>query len=87
MASRNNGRTGMGLVMASKNLKAVVVRGTSQLKVADQAALAALAKAGAKGVPENPDMDGIAKFGTASVVNFQNTHRYFAHPQLFRGTV
>ena len=73
MASRNNGRTGMGLVMASKNLKAVVVRGTSQLKVADQAALAALAKAGAKGVSENPDMDGIAKFGTASVVNFQNT--------------
>lgn len=73
MASRNNGRTGMGLVMASKNLKAVVVRGTTQLKVADQAALAALAKAGAKGVPENPDMDGIAKFGTASVVNFQNT--------------
>jgi len=72
MASRNNGRTGMGLVMASKNLKAVVVRGTAQVKVADQKALADLAKSGAKMVPENPDMDGIAKFGTASVVVPQN---------------
>jgi aldehyde:ferredoxin oxidoreductase len=72
MANRNNGRTGMGRVMASKNLKAVVVRGTSQVKVADQKALAELAKSGAKMVPENPDMDGIAKFGTASVVVPQN---------------
>ena len=48
MANRNNGRTGMGLVMASKNLKAVVVRGTTQLKAADPQTLAALAKSGAK---------------------------------------
>jgi aldehyde:ferredoxin oxidoreductase len=41
MANRNNGRTGMGLVMASKNLKAVVVRGskkpdTGRRQVADR---------------------------------------------------
>src|ERR1044072_6666044 len=30
MSNRNNGRTGMGLVMASKNLKAVVVRGSKK---------------------------------------------------------
>lgn len=72
MASRNNGRTGMGLVMASKNLKAIVVRGTNQLKVADTPALSALAKTGAKLVPENPDMDGIARLGTACVVMPQN---------------
>jgi aldehyde:ferredoxin oxidoreductase len=72
MASRNNGRTGMGLVMASKNLKAIVVRGTNQLKVADTSALSALAKAGAKLVSENPDMDGIARLGTACVVMPQN---------------
>ncbi len=72
MASRNNGRTGMGLVMASKNLKAVVVRGNSQLKVADPQSLAALAKSGARMMPENPDMDAIGKFGTASVVIPQN---------------
>ena len=32
MANRNNGRTGMGLVMASKNLKAIVVRGRNKLE-------------------------------------------------------
>jgi aldehyde:ferredoxin oxidoreductase len=32
------GRTGMGAVMGSKNLKAVAVRGTKKLKVADEAA-------------------------------------------------
>ncbi|MCJ7432807.1 MAG: hypothetical protein MUO77_04900, partial [Anaerolineales bacterium] len=31
MSSRHNGRTGMGLVMASKNLKAVAVRGTRKM--------------------------------------------------------
>lgn len=35
MSNRHNGRTGMGLVMASKNLKAVVVRGTKKVQVAD----------------------------------------------------
>ena len=72
MANRNNGRTGMGLVMASKNLKAVVVRGTTQFKAADPQALAALAKSGAKMMPGNPDMDAIGKLGTASVVIPQN---------------
>ena len=72
MANRNNGRTGMGLVMASKNLKAVVVRGKERVDVADPAALAALNKSGPKMMPENPDMDGIGKYGTASVVMPQN---------------
>lgn len=72
MANRNNGRTGMGLVMASKNLKAVVVRGTAKMNIADPQSLAALAKSGAKLMPDNPDMDAIGKFGTASVVIPQN---------------
>jgi aldehyde:ferredoxin oxidoreductase len=72
MANRNNGRTGMGLVMASKNLKAVVVRGTTQFKAADSQSLATLAKSGAKMMPGNPDMDAIGKLGTASVVIPQN---------------
>ena len=39
MANRANGRTGMGAVMGSKNLKAIVVRGTSKkLPLADAAA-------------------------------------------------
>jgi len=73
MSNRHNGRTGMGLVMASKNLKAVVVRGKKKVTVADQKALTALNRIGPKAIPENGDMDGLAKFGTAVVVLFNNT--------------
>jgi aldehyde:ferredoxin oxidoreductase len=71
-ANRNNGRTGMGLVMASKNLKAIVVRGKQTVKLADRAAFMALSKSGPSMIPENPDVDGLGKHGTASVVMFQN---------------
>jgi aldehyde:ferredoxin oxidoreductase len=73
MSNRVNGRTGMGLVMASKNLKAVVVRGKNKPAVANPGALAALNKMGPKLMPENPDMDGLGKLGTASVVMFNNS--------------
>jgi aldehyde:ferredoxin oxidoreductase len=73
MSNRHNGRTGMGLVMASKNLKAVVVRGRKKVPVADSKALAALNKTGPKILPDNPDMPGLAAEGTATVVLFQNT--------------
>jgi aldehyde:ferredoxin oxidoreductase len=72
MANRNNGRTGMGLVMASKNLKAVVVRGSGKMTIADPAKLSELAKRGAKNLAENADVDGLGKMGTASVVMVQN---------------
>ncbi|HSB02605.1 MAG TPA: aldehyde ferredoxin oxidoreductase family protein [Anaerolineales bacterium] len=73
MSNRNNGRTGMGLVMASKNLKAVAVRGRKKVTVADPKALAALNKTGPKILPDNPDMPGLAAEGTSTVVLFQNT--------------
>jgi aldehyde:ferredoxin oxidoreductase len=72
MSNRHNGRTGMGLVMASKNLKAVVVRGTKKPEIFDPKALIALNKTGPKLIPQNGDMDGLAKYGTASVVMFNN---------------
>jgi aldehyde:ferredoxin oxidoreductase len=73
MANRHNGRTGMGLVMASKNLKAVVARGRNKVAVADSRGLADLNKTGPKILPDNPDMPGLAAEGTATVVIFQNT--------------
>ena len=73
MSNRHNGRTGMGLVMASKNLKAVVVRGKGKVQVANQKAITELNRIGPKAIPENGDMDGLAKFGTAVVVLFNNT--------------
>ena len=72
MSNRHNGRTGMGRVMASKNLKAVVVRGTRKPEIFDPKGLIALNKTGPKLIPQNGDMDGLAKYGTASVVMFNN---------------
>jgi len=73
MSNRNNGRTGMGLVMASKNLRAVAVRGTSKPPIADAKMLTDLNRMGPKEIPNNPDMDGLGKYGTASVVMPQHS--------------
>jgi aldehyde:ferredoxin oxidoreductase len=73
MSNRHNGRTGMGLVMASKNLKAVVARGKKKVELADPKALTALNRTGPKEMPNNPDVDGTGKFGTAAVVMPQNS--------------
>jgi aldehyde:ferredoxin oxidoreductase len=73
MANRLNGRTGMGLVMASKRLKAIVVRGKTKPSIANPQALVELNRWGAKNIATNPDTDSLAKHGTASVVMFQNS--------------
>lgn len=67
MKNRANGRTGMGAVMGSKKLKAVVVRGSQRPSVADSKALNELARWGAKTVSDS-EVAGLAKFGTAEVV-------------------
>ena len=72
MANRMNGRTGMGLVMASKKLKAIVVRGKAKPAIADQKALTELNRAGPPSMLTNPDMS-VGALGTAGVVMFQNT--------------
>ncbi len=73
MANRLNGRTGMGLVMASKKLKAIVVRGHTKPQISDPKALAALNKTGAQWIPTNPDVESVGRLGTASVVMPQNS--------------
>ena len=73
MSNRANGRTGMGAVMASKNLKAVVVRGKEGKKnfqMADKQALLDLARQGAKIFPES-DVVGLGKYGTAETTGAQ----------------
>lgn len=71
MANRANGRTGMGAVMGSKQLKAVVVRGKMRPKLASKAALNSLAKWGAKHFEES-DVYGLGMYGTAEIVRFQD---------------
>jgi aldehyde:ferredoxin oxidoreductase len=70
MANRANGRTGMGAVMGSKNLKAIAVRGKKKPPVADRKALSALAKWGATNFPDS-DIYDMGLHGTAEVLSHQ----------------
>jgi len=73
MANRAAGRTGMGAVMGSKNLKAVVAHSShKRIHVADGKKLNELARVGPKAVDTNPDVAGLKEHGTASVLSFQN---------------
>jgi len=73
MGNRANGRTGMGAVMGSKNLKAVAVRGKNRkVPMADAAAFGQLAKWGAKELPNNDDVMGLRTHGTESVLEGQH---------------
>lgn len=67
MSNRAWGRTGVGAVMGSKKLKAIVVRGTQKVKPADKKAVMAVSKKGAKIFPDS-DMEEFGRFGTADTV-------------------
>lgn len=67
MSNRASGRTGMGAVMGSKNLKAIVVRGKQRPELADRKGLNALARWGAENLADS-DVAGLSKYGTAEVV-------------------
>jgi aldehyde:ferredoxin oxidoreductase len=67
MCNRAAGRTGMGAVMGSKNLKAIAVRGTAKVEVADPEALKEVVKWGAATIKKS-GIQGFGKYGTASEV-------------------
>jgi aldehyde:ferredoxin oxidoreductase len=71
MCNRANGRTGMGAVMGSKNLKAIAVRGDMKPEVAEKDALNALVRWGAKTFP-NSNVTALGKYGTSGIVSAQN---------------
>ncbi len=60
-----HGRTGMGAVMGSKNLKAVVVRGTNKLEFEDLPKLKELARFFARNFHSNADNNGQNNHGTS----------------------
>jgi aldehyde:ferredoxin oxidoreductase len=74
-ANRANGRTGMGTVMASKNLKAIAVRGNRKITVHDPEALKALAKNGMESFPGS-GVANVGKYGTAMTVGGKNPLGY-----------
>ncbi len=71
MANRANGRTGLGAVMGSKNLKAIAVRGKMRPTVVDKSGLNDLARWGAKNFPDS-DIFGMGMYGTAEVTSWQD---------------
>jgi aldehyde:ferredoxin oxidoreductase len=72
MVNRANGRTGMGAVMGSKRVKAVVVRGTQPPKPAEPERFRELTKR-LKALQEaNPGITWFGEFGTAGVLSIQN---------------
>jgi aldehyde:ferredoxin oxidoreductase len=71
MSNRAAGRTGLGAVMGSKNLKAVAVRGTMRPEIADKGALAELVRWGRSHFEES-DVYGLGLFGTSEGVAPQN---------------
>jgi aldehyde:ferredoxin oxidoreductase len=70
-ANRVNGRGGMGTVMASKNLKAVAVRGHDRPEIADPGSLRALARWGAEHVDQS-GVSGFKRLGTSVLVLSQS---------------
>lgn len=63
-ANRANGRTGMGAVMASKNLKAIAVRGNLRPTLADPEGVKRLARWGVENL-KNKDVYMLSQTGTA----------------------
>ena len=70
---RAAGRSGVGTVMGSKNLKAVAVRGTLGVKVKDRARFADAVKAGKAVLAENAVTgQGLPAYGTQVLMNVIN---------------
>ena len=59
------GRCGLGAVMGSKNLKAVVARGTGTVPVADPAKLRGIIREMAAAAREDPGQQGLGTYGTS----------------------
>ncbi len=63
------GRTGMGAVMGSKNLKAIAVRGREKVSLADVEGLRKITKAVTAAIATNTGTQNWRKLGTAAIVN------------------
>lgn len=70
--TRAIGRGGIGAVMGSKNLKAVVARGDQPIKAADEVGLKTVKDRVKKKIEENGIAKGLHDYGTAVLVNILN---------------
>ncbi|WP_286978513.1 aldehyde ferredoxin oxidoreductase family protein, partial [Aminobacterium sp. UBA5514] len=78
--NRAAGRSGVGAVMGSKNLKAIVVRGTSRPYVAQSEELSAVLKERLEKLKKHPvTSQGLPAYGTAILVNIINQTGAYPH--------
>ncbi len=76
------GRTGMGAVFGSKNLRAIVVKGKGKIGFADPEGLKRLGHLAAERLPDSGFPTTLSKYGTPGVLGFQAeagnlaTHNY-----------
>ena len=70
---RAAGRSGVGAVMGSKNLKAIAVRGTKGIKIAKQAEFMKAMWDMRKKMAANPGRQNMTEYGTASVIDLTNS--------------
>jgi aldehyde:ferredoxin oxidoreductase len=66
---RAAGRSGVGAVMGSKNLKAIAVRGTGGVKIADPQAFMKSVWAMRAGMQDNPGRKAFSEYGTAATMD------------------
>lgn len=83
---RQAARSGMGAVMGSKNLKAVVVRGTGSIPIHDPEAAASLALRHHTAIRNNEFFPGIKRFGTPGLVALMNPMGRFPTKNFQRGS-
>jgi aldehyde:ferredoxin oxidoreductase len=69
---RQAGRTGLGAVMGSKRLKAIVVKGTKEVEVAKPVELEDFVKEWKRKVLKSPKMKDLRAYGTPSLVALEN---------------
>lgn len=70
---RAAGRSGVGAVMGSKNLKAIAVRGTIGTRVQDPKAFMAAARKAAEALANSKPRKGMTRHGTISMMDITNT--------------
>jgi aldehyde:ferredoxin oxidoreductase len=87
MADRNDvgGRTGLGAVFGSKNLRALCVCGDGQIAFADSKGLTGLNRLAAKRLPDTGFPATLNKHGTPGVVGFQAEGGNFATHNYSKG--
>jgi aldehyde:ferredoxin oxidoreductase len=69
---RNSGRTGIGAVMGSKNLKAIALRGSFDLPVSDLPRLRKISDASFRSLRENKNLPFWHEQGLMSVIDYVN---------------